>query len=142
MHRSQCRSIPLSNGRRSSLTAFIKAILPRGDSVSSPVARYVGQACRQKPQWTHLYKSDSSTQVSTPIAPDESVNSNSPYHWKVTNLPGLSTKSGSYVAFSDSINLIDDIWSLSHTSKPDFHSVGRSSTINQDSISCKDSLNF
>ena len=142
MHKSQCRSTPLSNGRRPSLTAFIKAILPRGDSVSSPVAKYVGQACRQKPQWTHLYKSDSSIQVSTFITPDESINSNSPYDWKVTNLPGFNTESGSYVAFNESINFIDDICPPSHTSKTDFHSVGTSSTISQDSISCKDSLIF
>ena len=54
MHRSQCLKTVGLGPMRPSLAAFIRAIRPRGDSVSSPVSRYVGHACRQKPQWTHL----------------------------------------------------------------------------------------
>ena len=38
-HRSQCSITILEAVIRSSFTAFIKAILPRGDSVSRPVSR-------------------------------------------------------------------------------------------------------
>jgi hypothetical protein len=41
-------------------TDRIASIRPRGDSPSSPVARYVGQCGRHNPQLTHIANSDSS----------------------------------------------------------------------------------
>ena len=54
MHRSQWSVTVGPIEIRPSLTAFINAMRPRGDSVSSPVSTYVGHAWRQKPQCTHL----------------------------------------------------------------------------------------
>ena len=50
-----------SIGAPSSSTARIAAMRPRGDAISSPVTRYVGQCGRHSPHATHATSSSSST---------------------------------------------------------------------------------
>ena len=49
-----------SMGRPSSSTSRIAAMRPRGDAISSPVTRYVGQCGRQSPHDTHATSSSAS----------------------------------------------------------------------------------
>ena len=51
--RSMCGSAS-SSGRSPSSTPFMSTMRPRGESISSPSTRYVGQAGRQNPQCTQV----------------------------------------------------------------------------------------
>ena len=56
-HRSRCESSRSVGSTLPSTTLRIRCSRPRGDSSSWPVAMYVGQAGRQKPQWMQFWRS-------------------------------------------------------------------------------------
>ena len=65
--RSRNSTAAASTGRASSSMARISEMRPRGEAVSSPVARYVGQCGRQRPHDTQATSRSSSRRSGPPV---------------------------------------------------------------------------